>query len=82
MELPQVCRDDNKPMERFNVEVSRLAELAKEITTKLVSEIAVELNRIRVYLRRGLNVYIILMFRFMCYCIKNVCFYNNLSIAK
>ena len=82
MELPQVCRDDNKPMERFNVEVSRLAELAKEITTKLVSEIAVELNRIRVYLRRGLNVYIILMFRFMCYCIKNICFYNNLSIAK
>ena len=47
-----------------------------------MSEIAVELNVIRVYLRRGLNVYIILMFRFMCYCIKNVCFYNNLSIAK
>ena len=47
-----------------------------------MSEIAVELNVIRVYLRRGLNVYIILMFRFMCYCIKNVCFYDNLSIAK
>ena len=47
-----------------------------------MSEIAVELNVIRVYLRRGLNVYIILMFRFMCYCIKNVCFCNNLSISK
>ena len=61
---------------------TRLAEARWEITAKLMSEIAVELNVIRVYLRRGLNVYIILMFRFMCYCIKNVCFYNNLSIAK
>ena len=53
-----------------------------KITTKLMSDLAVDLNVIRIYLRLGLDVFVILMFCFMCYCIQNVWFYNNLSIAK
>ena len=47
-----------------------------------MSDLVVDLNSIRVYLRIVLNVFAILMFCFMCYCIKNVYFYDNLSIAK
>ena len=47
-----------------------------------MADLAVDLNMIRVYLRLGLYMFAILTFCFMCYCIKNVCFYNNLSIAK
>ena len=47
-----------------------------------MSDLPVDLNVIRVYLRLALNVFVILMFCFICYCIKNVYFYNNLSIAK
>ena len=47
-----------------------------------MSHLAVDFNAIRVYLRLGLKVFVILMFFFMCYCIKNVYFNVNLSIAK
>ena len=47
-----------------------------------MSDLAVDLNMIRVYLRLGLYVFAILIFCFMCYCIKNVYFYDNLSIAQ
>ena len=47
-----------------------------------MSDLMVDLNVIRVYLRLWLNVLVILMFCFVCCCIKNVYFYNNLSIAK
>ena len=47
-----------------------------------MSDLVVDLNSIRVYLRIVLNVFAILMFFFMCYCIDNVYYYDNLSIAK
>ena len=42
-------------------------------------DLVVNLNVIRVYLRLGLNVCVISMFCFMCYCIDNIWFYDNLS---
>ena len=57
--------------------IATTGRIHSEITTKLMSHLAVDLNAIRIYLCLGLKVFIILMPFFMCYCIENVYFNVN-----